>query len=155
MCQLKRLLKLKVVNFLNYNYMKKTCGALIISLMITTNVYAKEKSFDHPCKKIINQAIMYRTFEQKSSWAFAQEDFSWMVANQKRCAMIADLILAGLAGYNLASTKTPQPTNPTVNNCGQVESELRECKQQLSNGTHEAGCRGFIEGQTMPNPYRN
>lgn len=134
--------------------MKKTCGALVISLLITNGVNAKEKDFNHPCKKVISSIIMSRTINQGKSWAFANEDFSWMVANQKRCAIIADFISAGVEIGERMTQKSTQDISSSAN-CSEVENELRSCKQQLSDEVHDARRRGFVEGQTMPQPYHH
>jgi hypothetical protein len=108
--------------------MKKTCGALVIGLLITTTAYAKEVPVKHKnsCLRVINSAFMMKVLETRKDWRFINHDFSRLVANERDCEFLADLIVVG--------RESPKATESNVddNSCASVKQELDQYKNLIN-----------------------
>jgi hypothetical protein len=123
--------------------MKKTCRALVIGLLITTTAYAKEVPVKHrnQCLKLINSAFMMKIFQTNKGWRFINHDFSRLVANERDCEFIADLIVVG--------RDAPKATESNANDysCASVKQELGEYKRSMNTATDEARKKEYFDRQ--------
>ncbi len=73
--------------------MKKTCGALVIGLLITTNVYAKETKVSD-CEKVIS--LVYLQKSLSSGYNRLENEAVSRLQKGKDCILISSLLLAAI-----------------------------------------------------------